>query len=180
MASDAEIKIFGKVSNPEAVWDLAVSAATEGKIDWLHAFKIGEFSGLLQRAAHEERALTLTVRCAAGVFEDTRSACQAAGLSYVVSCGIPGAEGFTDGFAWRPGMKEEVEFLLDGKDPVLKIADVQKAARRGIESVNALVDRVASHTCVGKIELEPGFKEAYQAFAGEEGFEIADSASPRP
>jgi hypothetical protein len=180
MASDAEIKIFGKPADPEAVWDLAVSAAAEGKINWLHSFKISEFSGLLEQAAQEGRALTFTARCSTDVFEDTRSACQAAGLSYVVSQGNPGMEGFTNGLAWHPGMSDEYRFLLDGKHAVLRIADVQKAARQGIEAVNALVDRVATHAHVGKIELEAGFTEAYQAFAGEGDLQDGLSSSPRP
>lgn len=166
MSSDVEIKIFGKVSNPETIFELAVAAAGEGKIGWLTAFRADEFPGLLEQAAREGRALELTRRNTTDYFEGVRSSCQAAGLSYVLSCGETGAEGFTNGFAWHPGMTREFEFLLAGKNAVLQVADVQKAVSQGIGAVNALVERIANNTRVGKVEIEPGFLEAYQAYAG--------------
>lgn len=165
MSCDIEIKIFGTVANPEAIWDLADSAAAEGRINWRETIDRDAFLDLLVQAATEGRALTLTRPETTDFFEGVTAACKSAGLSYVVSYGDSGAEGFAEGFSWQPGMDQEFHFLLDGKDPTLKVKDVRKAAQSGIEAVNALIDDVVRHTRVGKIEIEPGFTEAYRAFA---------------
>lgn len=172
MSCDVEIKIFGKVSDPEAIWELAGTAAAEGKINWLSSFGRAEFPGLLEQAAREGRALILTKRDTSDFFEDVTASCQEAGLSYVVAFGETGSEDFTNGFAWHPGMNEEFQFILDGKYPALKLVDVQKAAIQGIDAVNSLLARVADHTRVGKIEIAPGFAEAYRLF--DEGGETAE------
>lgn len=61
----------------------------------------------------------------------------------------------------------------------IKLADVRQAARTGIDAVNALIDRVSSHSRVGKIEFEPGFIGAYQSFIETE-YGWPSSNGPRP
>lgn len=170
MSSDVEIKIFGTVADPESIWDVAICAANEGRINWMETFEKEAFLDMLVSAANEGRALTLTRGRTTDFFDDLTGACQDAGLSYVVSFGQSGAEGFTEGFSWRPGMGQELHFMLDGKKPVLpvlRVTDVQKAAQRGIEAVNSLIDATFNKTRVGKIEIEPGFVEAYRAFVAD-------------
>lgn len=174
--NDVEIKIFGTVANPEAIWELANSASSEGKISWMTDFRSADFSAMLQQAATEQRALTLTKRNTTELFEEVRSSCQAAKLSYVLKSGPTGAEGFTDGIAWNPGLKDECEFLLSGKQLLFKGVDVLKAATRGADAVKALVENVMNQTRVGKIEIEPAFLDAYQAFLNDD----EEPAGPAP
>ena len=166
--NDVEIKIFGTVANPEAIWELADSAAAEGKIGWMTDFRSADFPAMLQQAAGEQRALTLTRRNTTDLFEEVRSSCQAAGLSYVLKSGPTGAEGFTEGVAWNPSLKDESEFLLSGKQLLFKGADVLKAASLGADAVKALVENVMDRTRVGQIEIQSGFLEAYQAFINDD------------
>ena len=166
MSCDVEIKIFGKVSDPEAIWDLTNSAAAEGKIDWLFDFDQAKFVAMLEEAAREGRAITLNNRGTTDLFEGVRENCQTAGLAYVITFGDRGAEGFTNGIAWNPGMEDEFEFLLHGQTPVLKLEDVKKAAKQGIEAVSLLVERLDKHVQLGKIEIEPGFDDAFEEYSG--------------
>lgn len=164
MSYDVEIRIFGEVSDPEAIFELANSAAAEGKINYLFDFKANKFPEMLEQAAREGQALTLTRRGATDLFDDIRTACQEARLSYVLKHGETGADDFTGGIAWNPELKKEREFLLSGNHLVFRGADVMMAAKRGIEAVNALVDNAMIHVRVGKIKLAPGFADAYEAF----------------
>lgn len=164
MSCDVEIRIFGKVSEPEAIWELGIAAADEGMVDWVDAFGNDEFVGMLEQAATEGRALTLTRSDTKNLFESVTTHCQEAGLSYVLTYGKSGAEGFTNGVSWHPEMEREYEFTLDGENATLKLSDVRKAAKQGIDAVNALVDRITAHTRIGKVEIEHGFGEALQAY----------------
>lgn len=168
MSYDVTLSISGKVSNAEAVFDLASSAAAEGMVDWNEGFATGDFVPMLEKAAAEGQAVTLTRKDTTSFFEGVTGDCRVAGLSYVVNYGVSGEEGFTNGFTWRPGMAEDYGFLLDGENPALPLADVRRAAAKGLDAVNALVDRVATLSSVGKVEIEPGLLDAYRAFAGDE------------
>jgi hypothetical protein len=173
MSCDVEISIFGTVSNPEAIWDLASSAAAEGRINYLEEFDIGAFLPMIEAVAHEGRALVLTRGRTSDFFEGVREACQAAGLSYVVKYGDAGADGFTSGISWHPGMAEEFEFLMNGKQAVLGVQDVRRAAAKGLDAVNGLLDAFEMQSKPGKIEIEPGFVEAYREYAGLEAEGVA-------
>lgn len=167
MSCDVEIKIFGKVSasEPEAIWELAQSAATEGKKDYLFDLDEKDFVGMIEKAGSEGGVVILTRGDTTDFFESVRSDCQSAGLSYVVKYGDKGAEGFSDGISWQPGMDKEFEFLLDkNRNPVVRITEVHEAAKKGIEAVNELLVRIATYSRVGKIEVDPGFSEAYKAY----------------
>jgi len=166
MSYDVEIKIFGKASDPEAVWELAKAAACEGKVDWIGAVPVDGFADLIEKTARAGQPLSLGKHDTTDFFEEVRSCCQEASLSYVVKFGAKGMEGFSEGISWRPGMKDEFSFHLDGKDPVLRVADVRRAAKIGIAAVAALVEAVSGHAVTGAIETEPGFAEAYRVCAG--------------
>lgn len=166
MSNNVEILIFGKVSDPEAMWDLAQSASGECAQLGAPTVDPEKFAALVDDAARAGKAVKLASYGVKHLFDDVRTGCGKAGLSFVMSYGESGAEGFTNASAWHPGMVNEVEFHLDGKFVTLRFADVQKAARKGIEAVNALLDNVTKHATVGKIEIEPGFEDAYEAFSG--------------
>lgn len=166
MSSDVEIKIFGKVSDPEAVFELASAAAEEGKLEWHGDIDTADFVDMLAKAADEGRPIVLMRGHTTNFFDGVTSACQEVGLSYVVSYGLSGGEGFSKGFSWKPGMLREREFLLDGCDPVLSVDCVRRAAEKGDDAVMNLVNETVGLVEVGKIELEPGFLEAYREYAG--------------
>lgn len=179
MSYDARIDIFGKVSNPEAMWDVATEASIEGRVEWMFDLTREKFDELLEQAARDGTALTITRRDTSEIFEDLRSSCQAAGLSYVIQCGYNGAEEFNKGLSWNPGMDKEFNFLIaGGKYMTLYVSEVQRAAKQGIEAVNALVDNIMANTHIGKIEFEPGYAEAYQAFADKRKTRTERSQSP--
>lgn len=166
MSYDVEIRIFGKAADPEAVWELAKAAASEGKVDWIGAVPVAGFAELIEKTAFAEQPLCLGRHNTTDFFEEVRSCCQDAGLSYVVRFGPKGMEGFSEGFSWKPGMKNEFHFHLDGENPALKLSEVRKAAQKGIAAVSALVETVAERALVGSIEVDPGFAESYRACAG--------------
>ncbi len=164
MSCDVELHIFGKVSNPEAVWELANAAASAATVNFSERLENTEFVEMLTKAAAEGTAVTLTQGDTKDLFDEVTSACAEAGLSYVLYWCECGNEKFTDGMSWRPGMRSDFEFSLDNGDATLKLAQVEKAAAQGIEAVNALIDRATTHTRIGKVEIEPGFAEALQAY----------------
>lgn len=166
MSVDIQIRIHGTVNNPEAIFDLANAAAAEGFLNFTDGFDRHDFRIMLDTAAAAGSAVTLTKRVTTHFFEDVRKACQAAGLSYVAKYGHPGAEDFSEGFSWVPGMKEEFTFHLVDNEIALKASDLRDAASDGDGSVITLLNLIEFNTRVGKIEIEPGFAEAYDEYAG--------------
>jgi hypothetical protein len=164
MSCDVEINIFGNVSNPEAVWELANAAAATATINFHNSFENMDFIEMLSNAAAEGTAVTLTRGDTKDLFDEVTSACAEAGLSYVMHYGECGNEQFTDGMSWHPGMKRDFEFSLEAGHATVRVSEVQKAAAQGIEAVNALVHRATAHTRIGKVEIEPGFTEALQSY----------------
>ena len=166
MSCDVEISIFGKVSDPEAIFELAQSASSEGRINYLEQFGAEAFLPMLEAAESENRAVVLTRGRTTDFFEDVRNTCKEAGLSYVVRYGESGAEGFHAGFSWHPGMKGEAAFLMNGDKPVLTVDSLRSAANLGIEAVTDLVEETARRNEAGPITIEPGFAEAYREYSG--------------
>lgn len=164
MSCDVEFNIFGKVSNPEAVWELANTAAASATINFSESFESMEFVRMLGKAAADGTAVTITGGDTKDLLYDVQVACANAGLSYVMRYSEAGNENFTDGMSWHPGMSQDFEFSLDSGDATVKLSLLQKTAAKGIDAVNALIDRVATHTRIGKVELEPEFAEALQAY----------------
>lgn len=168
---DVEIEIFGRVSDIGKMSELAEEAAGEGYVAWGPSFEADELPSLIDEAVREKRALVLTRSDTGDLFECTREACRAAGLSYLVSYGDNGGEGFDNVYAWRPGMEDEIEFALIDGAPALSIEEVHTLAAQGVDAVNARVGFLNEHFKVGRIEVEPGFAEAFRDFR---------AAGPRP
>lgn len=167
MSYNVEIKIFGKVSNPEAIWNLAQAASNESSLFADDGFDVDDFANMLEKAAAAGDAIEFYKNGYDDVFESVTSACQEAGLSYVWSIGEHSGDGPTNGVAWRPGLNDEIPFLVHDGKYGLSLDVIAKAARKGIDEVNSLVKTVASLTAVGKIEIEPGFMALYQALAND-------------
>lgn len=170
MSSDVVINIFGKISNPEAIWNLAMAIASEGMLEWTTPINLEDVLSILEEAEARAEPLTLTRSDTKDLFDGVTYACREAGLSYVVHFGETGAEGFSDGFSWKPGMERDFEFALSGDEPSISLRELEKAVALGLDQVKALLERVAGHSRVGVIEIEPGFREQY----------IAEYAGPRP
>jgi hypothetical protein len=96
-----------------------------------------------------------------------------ADLSFVVKYS-DGGDDYTHGLAWQPGMMDEFEFLWDGDKAAISSDLVRKASEKGAEAVTALLDRVAAVTSAGKIEIEPGFADAFKAFRDGDGEDLGD------
>jgi hypothetical protein len=162
MSYSAEIQIYGTVSDPEGMWDLALSAEANLTEDWTTPLERERFEELVAEAAATGTAVKLVRGDTKDVVDEVRAACQGAGLSYVVKYGERGAEGFSGGYAWMPGMTSEAEFLLVGGEPAVKVTELRRAARLGLDAVHALADAIASSGRAGKIEIAPGFEETYR------------------
>lgn len=169
MSSDVTIEIFGRVAigSAEAIQDLAVQAADEGTLDWSEPLNDDEFVDLLTAAAAERRAVLLTRSDTGNFFEGVTSACQRAGLSYVVSVGPTGEDGYTDGFSWAPGMEEEFHFEISGDNPSIKISEVRTLLAQGGDALQKRLDELETRTQAAAVEIEPGFIEAFAAFTAE-------------
>jgi hypothetical protein len=171
MASDSvvEMNIFGRVSDPEATWDVALSAsAASASAPWSNGFDFAVFGDMLIEAEKEGRAITVEIHGDWDVFEELRSRCQAAGLGYVAYTAEGGEPNWSGGISWHPEMDEEFEFLMNGEQPKLtvSVAELQEAARQGIEAVRQLADAVISNTRIGRIEIDPDFAHAYEEHTG--------------
>ena len=166
MTCDIEISIFGKVSNFVAVFEVAHSAATEGRINYLEEFGPEAFLPMLEAAERENRAVVLTRGRTTDFFQDLRDACREAGLSYVVKYGESGSEGFRAGFSWKPGQRGEHAFLMNGGKTVLTVDSVRSAASVGLDAVADLVENTARRAETGRIEIERGFAESYREYSG--------------
>lgn len=165
MSYNVEIKIFGTVSDPEAIRDLVEAVSEESSLGAGDGVGESAFLDMLRNAAETGSPVTLSKEGYDDVFESVTNACAEAGLSYVQTIG----EDFpTDGVAWNPGMEAEASFLINDGKPVLGLDEIRKAARKGLDEVNSLIDTVAAVTRIGAITIDPGFFEAYQAMADED------------
>lgn len=166
--SVVEINMFGRISDAEAVWEVAQAAsAASSTAPWDNGFGTAEFLVVLQQAEAEGRAVSIQIHDNWELFEELRNTCQEARMSYVAYTGDPGAEGWSAGLTWRPGMQKECSFLMNGDEPVVSIKNLQKVAGHGIAEVNALVDNVSVYASAGVVELDDGFAAAWQEYAGE-------------
>lgn len=166
MRSNVEIRFGGKVSDAEAIFEVASSAAAEGTLDWFTCLSTDEFPDLLVRAAEEGTPIVLKQRDTYDFFEGLREACREAGLSYVVLYGSVKSQNYKDGFAWKPGMSDEQEFKVEGEDQAFTLNSVREAAQSGIDAIASLIGETERLLDVGKIEIEPGFFEAYEEYSG--------------
>lgn len=167
--SVVEMNIFGRVSDAEATWEVALSAsAGSATPPWSNGFEAAAFGGMLVEAENEGRAVTVQIHDDWDVFEDLRNNCQAAGLSYVAYIAEGGEPGWSNGLSWHPGMDTEFEFLMSGEEPklTLSVDDVQKAERMGSWAIRDLVVTEKSKVRIDSIEIEPGFAEAYKEHTG--------------
>jgi hypothetical protein len=164
MSCDIEIHIFGKPMDVEAIWDLANVAADQATINFSQGFENYEFLGMMEKAAEQGKALTLTVGDTSDLADELTCACSEAGLPYVVHYSETGTEEYTHGLAWTPGMSKDFEFVLDRGKPALALAKIQRAASQGIDAVNALLAEVALVTTPGAIEMDTGFKDSMKEF----------------
>lgn len=168
MSTDVEIHIFGTVADPEKIWDLALAASDEGSVNWHESFEPSEFVEMLRQAAEKGTAVTITRGDTKNLFEAVTSACWEAELSYVMHYGRSGADFFTSGTAWTPGMAKEREFSLSEKGVTVELADLRRAAANGIDHVNALIERLSARAAIGKIELAPDFDAKFTEFEDSE------------
>lgn len=167
MSSSIQIHIFGTLSNPEAIWDLGNAAAAETTLDWITDFRVADFSALLEAAAREERALMLVNSNTGDLIDAVRSACMDAGLSYVAHYGPTGAEGYTNGIAYRPDTGGEFEFLLSGSDGVmLPLSAIRKAQAKGPAAMDAMISEIAEKTQIGKLVVTPEFQQEFEEYSG--------------
>jgi hypothetical protein len=165
---DAVMSIFGKLSDPERAFQLANAVSAEGSLTWSDHIKNSDFPEILESAERLGLPVTITRSDSSDIFEQTRVECREAGLSYVITFGETGNEGYSDGISWRPAMDQEFTYILDGANPALRAKDVKKAAEIGIGAVNALVSELIDASDIGKIEIEPGLMDAYREYAGYE------------
>lgn len=171
MAKDSfvEINIFGRVSDAEAVWNLAMPAASaSASAPWSNGFDIADFGNQLVDAERAGRALTIEIHDNWDVFEDLRGACQKAELSYVAFISEAGEARSSCGVSWHPGMDEEFEFLMSGDRPKLTLAveDIAEAEKAGLDAVSDLLETTIAATRIGRIEIDPGFIESYEQHCG--------------
>lgn len=165
MSSDAVIEIFGEITSSEALKQVAWAASIKGKIDWDRRVSEDEAAELMIDAAAQEKPFVMTLSDTRGfsVFDALRSECQKADLSYVVSIGEGGGEGYTVGYAWRPGMMAEESFDLDGSAPVVRIDDLKRTVALGIEAVEKLVARIETVATVGRLSALPDVVDTWNA-----------------
>ncbi|NTF23588.1 hypothetical protein G6L37_35025 [Agrobacterium rubi] len=159
------ISIFGKVSDPEVIHELAETVRDEEGLD--DPCDESDVIAKLREAASNGTAVEFNGYGYDDMFHDVAFVCRKAGLSYVWTIGERGGEGPTNGKAWKPGLRSDVKFMMHDNQPGIALGTIAAVAKRGIEAVDELVSTLASATKVGKIEIEPGFNEAYRALLDE-------------
>lgn len=165
-SSVVEINMFGRLADAEAAWKLAECAsAASGTAPWDNGFYAEDFLKTLQRAEAEHGPVTIEIHDGWEQFEELMGACQEAGISYVAFVGNPGSDGWTSGLTWRPGMKQEYEFLVNGEEPVVSLAKLEQAIGGGTVDVVVLADNLSEYFTVGAVEIDDRVVEAWQALA---------------
>lgn len=168
MTYSVEIRIFGKLSDPKPVLGLAEAMAQESSLNARDDINTEKFLKMIEAANSSGRPIVLERLGYDDVFYDIEAACQEADLSYVRIIGESGSDGPTNGVAWKPGADEEYTFYLNEHGPTVPLAEIINAAKKGIDAVNTLVETVSSMTKIGKIEMEPGFIEAFKVAQDED------------
>lgn len=156
-----EITIFGEVTDPKAALKVGEAVRDEEYIDE----EVDEFDFVeeLIKAAAKGEAVEYNGHGYDDVFLDVRNACQEAGLSYVWKIGDSRAESMSNGVAWKPGMAEELEFLVHDNQLGIPLKALSAATKLGPDATMALIDSYRSATRIGRVRLADGFEEAYVA-----------------
>lgn len=167
-----EISIFGRVSDPSVIAELAYAAgrAYDSGTRSLRGSDYDEkFGDVLATADNEGRAVEIAISNDWQAFEDLAGQCMEAGLSFVAYG--EGGDDWIGGYYYHPGMDNMVEFARQGKKPLIAPEELEKATAQGIDAVNALLADLKANTTIGRIELDPGFIEAYVAYKSEKGYQ---------
>jgi hypothetical protein len=139
MDYDVTIEIMGECGDIEVLKEI-IEAASEDAAEsyWYHAAEDYDVVAAMSKAVEEGGMLTLVKSDTRSIFNNLRSACRDAGLSYVVSKGTTGDEGFDEAIFYRAG-GEELETPLDVAAEVIRMREVREAAARGIEAVHEMI-----------------------------------------
>ncbi|NTF17321.1 hypothetical protein G6L37_02595 [Agrobacterium rubi] len=141
MSYDVVIEIMGEATDADALRNVA-EALEEDASEWpvCHGADFDDIVGQMKKAAATGDMLVLYKTDSRGLFQSARSACQEAGLSYVVSFGPTGGGTIYDEAIFCRDGGEEFQIPLDAGNEVIPLRDVRKAALVGVEAVQAVID----------------------------------------
>lgn len=168
-----EISIFGDVAAPLSALKVGESIRDEENLDG----EVDEFDFVeaLIKAAAKGEHVEYSGHGYNDVFQDVRNACQEAGLSYVWMIGDSRAESLSNGLAWKPGMGQEIEFLIHDRQIGVPLKALSAATKLGPDATVALIEQYRNVTRIGRVTLAEGFEEAYVAVV--EGMEENEEAT---
>lgn len=139
MERDTVIEIFGHCDDVDALQAIAVAAENDNaQREWNEMVGAEEVIQEMARATEGGYALRLTKEDSSYLLEETRAACQRAGLSYVVSSGPTSSSKYDEAIFYRSG-GEELTLPLDVMNEVVPMRDVRDAAEHGIEAVLKMI-----------------------------------------
>lgn len=138
------LEIFGRVEDPEALRVVIRSARWDDvSMDWATRATEDELVAAFLDAAEGGdwvRVVADSTRNNRVMFDETRAACRAAGLSYIHSCGTSGTDGYETAAYWTPGQEKEFEVgLVNGIDVAIPLREISEAADRGGDHLLKLV-----------------------------------------
>lgn len=145
----AVIEIFGASDDAKALVVLAEDAELDGMaLDWNTYSPSEEIVEAMIEASKEGDWLRLVCDDCDDL-EQVRKACRDANLSYILSRGISGDEGYHSATYWQPGFKEEYTAgLVDGITLAIPYEEIRQAAAVGMEAVQRLVTDFERNTLV--------------------------------
>lgn len=157
------IEIFGYIEDADALREVARSAKwNDMGLDWHSRSSEAEIVDAIL-AASENGEWVRLMKDECGTFEQTRLACQAAGLSYIHSRGVSGGDGYDTAAYWTKGQdKEFVAGLVNGMDAAIPYREIHEASRRGTLDLRELITNFGLNTLVHlkkEIKLSPECEE---------------------
>lgn len=140
MSYDVVIEIMGGIADAETLLNVVEALEVDAcEWPWGHGADAADIIDQVRKAVEEKGMLTLVKSDTGGLFAEARSACQEAGLSYIVSYGQTGEEGYSEAIFYRDG-GEEFQIPLDVGNEMIPLRDVREAVRHGAAAVQAVID----------------------------------------
>lgn len=140
MSYDVVIEIMGEVADAEALRNVVEALEEDAaELNWGMGAETDDILSQVEVAIEGQGMLTLFKSDTGGLFAETRSACREAGLSYIVSYGDCGCDGYSQGIFYRAG-GEEFAIPLDVANEVIPLRDIREAVKNGVDAVQAVID----------------------------------------
>lgn len=144
MNEDVVMEIFGQPESLDVLADVLDAARSDGAGTGWDEYEASEeqLVAAAVDAVDEADMLRITLNDTRRPFPQTRAACKAAGLCYIVSAGPTGSEGYDRAVYWKPGMDDEFSSMIDGVAPMFSLSEIKQAYGEGLSGIEKCIARL--------------------------------------